>query len=593
MKKVIFLFLLLTQWISPSLAQEEFPVVWKSKFDFKPSVYSKRNPLGTIFIGISDKEIQALDENGKSLWKLKSESIGIKEVELVTWVKDAHVIRIGTKKTKKDLPISVFIDVRTGKELWRSTKITWMGFDGATIDESYISDMNAMYMQYGNEMVLIELNTGKEIWKIDTFANLELKSLEVFHPEGMDVIEVVMDEAVRSYYELKTGKSISKITSNYYKKQNSYMSSAIVSDEDLHVRLDYKNKIVKGSTGSKTKMVLSAKRFSTGDEVWRTEFSANMVTTLVTKEDMLRFFVQNNRIYVIYEGISVFDLKTGKELWKSEFNNSEVSLGLKAKQELGIACMPLVDGNTAYITDLTSGVYGISKVDATTGKTIWQSDKFSSSDVIPDLHLNNGVLIAQFGGVINIQTYIETDQTIRTTNKWKYRGNPDIKAFDAVSGKLLWDGKKLGLKMEYTSSFLYEGNMVYFFTEKEFIGIDVSTGQVKIKTDLKDAKLGETLTSFIDENQTVIALMEKGFCALDLKTGNINYTTKLKDISGYFTRNGNYFLLVGDDQDEFVGVDIKTGKLRGLMEGSERLVTDDGKFIVAFDNDKITKYKVD
>lgn len=591
MKRILFCVLLLSSFLQPLKSQEDFPVIWKSKFDFKPEVYSKRNPLGTLYLGVSENEIQALDENGKSLWKNKSENYGIKEIELVTWIKDAHVLRIGTKKTKKEAPISVFIDDRTGKEIWRSTKITWMGFDGATIDESYIPELNAMYMQYGNEMLLMELSSGKEIWKIDTYALIDVKSLEVFHPEGMDVIEVVMDEAVRSYYELKTGNPISKITSNYYKKQNSYMSSAIVTDEDLHVRLDYKNKIVKGSTGSKTKMVLSAKRFSSGDEVWKTEFTANMVTTLVTKEDMLRFFVQDNRIYVIYEGISVFDLKTGKELWKSEFNNSEVSIGLKAKQELGIACMPLVNGNVAYIADLTSGVNGIRKVDAATGATLWKSEKFSSSDVIPDLQLINGVLIAQFGGVINIQTYIETDQSIRTTSKWKYRGNPDIKAFDATSGKLLWDGKKLGLKMEYTSRFIYQGNMVYFFTEKEFIGIDASTGQVKIKTDLNNAKFGETLASFIDDNQRLIAIMENGICALDLKTGDLKYSNKLKDISGYFTRNGKYFMLLGEDQDDFVGVDIQTGKLLGKMEGSERLVTDDGKYIVTFDNEKITKYK--
>lgn len=593
MKKHLLFILVLFSWFTVN-GQESFPLMWKTNFAFNPKVYNFRNPQGTMFFGASDKEVQMLDENGKQLWAEKTEKYGLKELELVTWVKNANVIRLGRKSSKKQTPLSVFVDAKTGQELWRTEKITWMGFDGATIDESYIPELNAIYCQYGWVMVMIELKTGREIWKIDTYENLKLESLECFHPDGMDVIEVVIDGGVRSYFELKTGQSVSKITSKYFTDQRSHLGSLIVSDEDIHLRLDYKRKLMRGSTGTKTPMVLSAKKFSTGDKLWETKFEANLVTTLVTKRDMLKFYVNNSRVFVVYEGISVFDLKTGKELWKSDFNNSEVSVGLKAKQELGIADVPLVEGNEAYIADLTKGVYGIRKVDAASGKTLWQTEKYKSDDVIPALHLKNNVLLAQFGGVINIQTYMETDQAVRTTSKWKFRGNPDIKAFDPATGKLLWDGKSLGLKMDFISSFRFDDKQVYFFTDKEFVGIDIASGQVKNKIDLKDAKLGEPIHIIMDQAANkVFAIMDKGICGLDLKSGSILYSSKVNNVTGYFEKAGRYFLLIGDDQDKIVGVDLQTGKVNGKFEGDADNVTEDGKFVVEMKKEKVARYKAD
>ena len=574
-------------------AQDRFPQLWKTEFAFKPEIYNFRNPQGTLFLGVGEKDVQMLDENGKEIWRTKSEKYGLKEIELVTWVKAAGVIRLGTKKTKKQPAISVFIDAKTGNELWRSEKITWMGLDRATIDESYIPEMNAIYVQYDFTMVLIELKTGKEIWTVNTYANLGIKSLECFRPDGMDIYEVVVDEAIRTYYDIKTGELISAITSKYFNKQQSSLGSLLVSDEDMHLRLDYKRKLMRGSTGTNTPMVLSAKKFSTGEPLWETKFDANLVTTLATQRDMLKFYVSGGKVFVVYEGISVFDLKTGKILWKSDFNNSEVSVGLKAKQELAIADVPLVDGNDAYIADLTSKVQGIRKVNAATGETIWKTEKYSSSDVIPALHLKNGVLLAQFGGVINIQTYFESDQITKRTSKWKFRGNPDIKAYNPASGQLLWDAKKLGIKMDFISSFLFQENMVYFFTDANFYGVEISSGSIKTKIDLKDAKLGEPLNAFFSADNQVVALMEKGFCSLDLKSAAIQYASKVKDVTGYFVKGRKYFLKTGDEQEDFVGIDISSGKVSGKFSGDESDLTEDGRFVIEMKKEKVAKYKAD
>lgn len=410
----------------------------------------------------------------------------------------------------------------------------------------------------------------------------------------MNIIEVVVDQRERSYFNLTTGEPVSKITSSFYKQQRSSMNSIIVSDEDMHVRLDYKKRLLRNQGGAKTPMTLTAKRFSTGEVLWSSEFEANLVTTVASKKDMINFFVKNDHVFVVYEGISVFDLKSGKLLWKSDFNNSEVDNGLtKVKQQANIADLPLVDGNAVYIVDLTKETYGIKKVDAATGNVIWKTDKFSSSDVIPSIELVNGLLVAQFGGVINNQTYVHTDKLEKWTSTYKFRGNAGIKVFDPASGKLVWDETKLGEKLDFISSFLFNDSKVYFFTDRSYFAIDIATGVIKQQVSLKDLKMGEAIQLILsDDKSKIYGIMEKGVCGIDIATGKVAYSTPVKDVTNWFKRGDNYFLVIGDDQDEFVGFDILTGKLKGKHDGSEDKISADGEYIIDIDWGKLKKYKV-
>jgi hypothetical protein len=90
----------------------------------------------------------------------------------------------------------------------------------------------------------------------------------------------------------------------------------------------------------------------------------------------------------------------------------------------------------------------------------------------------------------------------------------------------------------------------------------------------------------------ISVLMEKGICGVDLAQGKVIYKTPVKDVTGWFSREGNYFLLIGDDQNEYVGIDIVTGKVRGKHSGSIDNISYNGKYIVEFDGGKVKKYEV-
>jgi hypothetical protein len=575
-------------------AQGDFAVVWQADHGFKPSVYKSWDDDATLFFAASDDKASMIGADGKVLWKADADKYGLKEFSAVTWFRKPGIIRLVQPESKKQPAVSVFVDAKTGNELWRSDKITWIGFDGATIQESYLPELNATLVLHGQKLLLVNLSTGKPYWEINNYVDRKIKTFECFHPDGMNILEVVVDQRERSYFDLTTGQPVSKITSSFYKQQRSSLYSIIVSDEDMHVRLDYKKRLIRKQSGAKTPMTLTARRFSTGDVLWTTEFEANLVTTVASLQDMVKFFVSNDRVFVVFEGISVFDLKTGKLLWKSEFNNSEVDNGLtKVKQQINIADLPLVDGNAVYIVDLTKETYGIKKVDATTGNIIWKTDKFSSSDVIPSIQLVNGFLVAQFGGVINNQTYIHTDKVEKWTSTYKFRGNAGIKVFDPATGKLVWDEKKLGEKLDFISPFLFEKGNVYFFTDRSYFAMDVATGAVKQQVSLKDLKMGEPIQLIMsDDKSKIYSIMEKGVCGIDIVSGKVLYSTAVKDVTNWFKRGDNYFLVIGDDQDEFVGFDIATGKLKGKHDGDADKLSVDGEYVIDIDWGKIKKYRV-
>jgi hypothetical protein len=253
-----------------------------------------------------------------------------------------------------------------------------------------------------------------------------------------------------------------------------------------------------------------------------------------------------------------------------------------------------VDGSGVYIVDLTKETYGIKKVDANTGNVIWRTEKFSSSDIIPNIELVNGVLIAQFGGVVDYQTTVSTEHGVRHTSTLKYKGNPGIKAFDPATGKTLWDESKLGeKKLGSTSNFLFENGLVYFTTENNFYVLNVTDGAIKQKIDLKELKFGEPKKFNLNtDTKKVDILMEKGICSIDLGQGKVVYKTPVKDVTGWVNIGGNYFLLIGDDQETFVGIDINTGAIRGKHKGDIENISSDGKYIVDFDGGKVQKYNV-
>src|SRR5690606_23007310 len=90
------------------------------------------------------------------------------------------------------------------------------------------------------------------------------------------------------------------------------------------VELFYKDKLLKNSSsGNEFEVTVKA----WGGNSWSTNLKAKAVThinRLLLSDDeptvMMNLMVRNGKVFVIYEGISVLDLKTGSLLWTTTFD---------------------------------------------------------------------------------------------------------------------------------------------------------------------------------------------------------------------------------------------------------------------------------
>ncbi len=559
-KKIIFIHVLCLVFTG-SMAQEKFPLAWKADHGFKATLCRTWDDYGTLFIGASEKEISVIGKEGKSLWRFKFQEKGFKEAKEV-WYYNNGVVEVtykpADKKSQED--IVVLYDVQNGNELWKTGN-----------DENKFKELIKPKPQ--------ENPVDNSI----PFASLPLKKVygtKIRRDINVTTADYGSFVVYRPGVPFSWGKEVS--------------SEIYIPEKSIEVNLNYKRKLLRAAIGKTTVINITASKG--GTQLWSSELKVKIVSTLVSDEDMIDFFVSQNKVFVVYEGISVLDLSTGKLLWTSDFNNSEVSVGLKARQELNIADMPLVTDDGVYIADLTSETFGIKKCDLETGNVLWKSPKYSSSDVIPYITIQGGVVLAKFGGIINVQSVITNPNNGAETYKteFKMRGKAGIKAFDSKTGKVLWDEKKLGDKIDFISDLIQDNGKVSFFSDKAFYTIDLKSGDMLNKVVIKELKVDKAIAVWSsDDGKLAYAVYDNGIFAVDLASGKTKYELKVNDVYGVFKRGNRYFLQIGEDLNKLVSFDLEEGKLKGKMDDAyKRNVTVDGQNVIKINWGEIEKYTV-
>lgn len=612
MKKIMFCVIALVMSIF-SYAQE-FPVQWKSKFGFKAERWFYDNK-GMYVLGRTSDQAEVLDGNtGKSIWKLNFKSdFNVKNLERATYNEQEGVILFFNADEKKKNGEKIIVDLPTGKELWRGD-----AYAGTDADDNYhfansISDITASgtTMVFNNatkKFTGLELRTGKVKWESPAYAGVELsKNISINSIENSEYAQVfIYNEDV-----LKTQILYISIVSGEVLKDDSRFSSVnsnyeLFSYGKVRIKKTVENTTVSlvgtmKEVGFKVKFELRA----SGDSPWSKEFESTAVRQLWNNAPYVKMDIQGDKIFVMSKQISVFDLKTGNPLWSAPFDNCDASVGLKAKQEFGIAGWPLVSGNDVYYVDLKED-NAIKKVEGRTGKVIWKSEKFKSSDRVPNLVLVDGVLVAQFGGMINTQIYIPNANggaTYKTENR--FDGNFEVKAFDPAPGKLLWKTSDLtsvlGDKFKDRISTIYPlNNKVVVASGENVLCLDPKTGSLIYKTSIANAKIGNMFEVLVsDDYETLFVFCDDGIASVNAGTGKINYATKTDAIfwktpgsSSYkFNQGKNTFIWVG--KSDFIGFDLVKGAVKGKMkDNTNPQLTGDGNSIFVRDGDKVTRFAV-
>lgn len=612
MRHLLFIVLVLTGSLANA---QEFPTAWKSKFSFEPTRWYY-TPDGNYVFGRSEEQAEMLDgQTGKPIWKLTYKTdLKIKEIARANYNPDKGFILLFNPDEAKKKGDKVIIDFKTGKELWRTT-----AYAGVDADDNYhfahaMGDIatKGVALLFDNEakkFIGLDVLTGAKKWESKPYPAADLtKNVIINKIEDSDYAQVIItddNDLLKTevlFMNVVTGgltdsDNFVSASSGNYTRQSSGKIVAVRTIGNTTIKL---TGTMKKIAPSKINFVLSA----SGDVTWKKEFEGNAVRQIFSDAPYVKLDIQDDKIFVLSKHITVFDMKTGNQLWQAPFDNCDVSVGLKAKQEFGIAGWPLVDGPYIYYVDLQNDNV-IKKVDAQTGKAVWSSEKLAKGARVPNLLISNGVLVAQFGGMINTQTYISSDKADVYKNENRFDGDFSVKAYDLASGKLLWDTKKmadrLGDKFAERITTLYgAGSKILVASDKNLFCLEAKTGDLAYVTALGSSKIGPVFEMLIsDDNKTLNIFCDKGIAAADLASGKLLYATPTDEIfwrapgqSTYsFSYGKNFFVWVGEK--DFIGFDLATGKVKGKMkDNTNPQNTDDGNYIFVRDGDKISKYAV-
>jgi len=341
-----------------------------------------------------------------------------------------------------------------------------------------------------------------------------------------------------------------------------------------------------------------------GKYKWSQTVNAKVMPALIPPSgtklaDFLTAYVQGDKLFIVYDGFSVLDLASGKILWASGFDYVNADFGLtKLTQEYPKAPFPYCDGKVVYVTDMHDDVRKLLALDASTGKKIWESEKYDKDAMVSNMFFINNTLINQFGGRIFTLISKVSGSSSTYISDFAFPTEGGFKSYDATTGKLLWTtfdkAEFSGLKKRTTNS-IVKDNIIYVATEKELFAIDALTGKLNHSTPISKLDIGFPKDiSFLNNNIFIYAA--EGFAMLTTD-GKIVYATPTKEILTTDVKGSTYVVWIGDDiynLNSFLCFDPLTGKIAGKMKDTAYpYFSESGDAFIKFDGNKeMLRYRV-
>lgn len=576
--------------------RDAFPIVWTGKTSSSALVYSCSSPNGNYALTTSKSDMSLIDgTSGKELWYAKfkditSKGITSSNLQYVLW--EANTLLVFDSKAGKNDRIAG-INLADGTLMWL---LDGYQFPKKTIEDviSYIPEMKAFAFSMPKKTIMVDIKSGEELWVTEEFRGA----------------------IGRHHYIPETGELV---LINFMRNSFDAFAAGV---ENLNA--------------------IAKIKVRTGDIVWKSTHQGFGGKKFITKERMGELKVENDRVFVIYNGIQVFDLNSGKNIW-SAYYNQDIKLlkppagvnssGLGRKELTGATydaiADPLITSDAVYVIlqekDKKVRRKYLQKYNLNSGELLWTSEKINDAKALPRLELVGNTVVAQIGGLVNQQYRANIKVPGSTSSQWTWVneyvwvGKFGLRGFDAQSGTTKWSSDKF--KARITKMAADKGN-VYTASAKYFYSIDAANGNENYQVDFKSTKVGKPKYAF-DIGEAVTIIGDKGVTAFNKKDGSALYSSeKIKKIVAYFAKGEKLYLQ--NEKDDLTLLDLTTGNTLGTvkipkhnsqkktigqvaaggdgnleqyvriseLEGGADL-TEDGKYIYVFQGSKIIKYQTD
>lgn len=529
-------------------AQATFPVVWESKFDNEADYLKYTTMDGKYVIGTTKQDVCVLDgTTGKKIWmKTYLELTGNKKAKDQEVNEDAGVIMMISTQTGNDKLFCV--DLQTGNKVWENTN-----YNGIQLsDVIYVKETKTFVVVLDKGLVFIDALTGVEKGTVEGIRGVpgrwvylpekkqfiilcyQVNGLKAIADGLQNTILCIDADQMKVVWKTKfTGvveiKRYAVNTFSVFSWAAVGVSKGIGSSNILVDMYSYKDRLIVVFGGLKVYDINS------GNLQWQVEYDVSLNRGLAGSTQMYGAvadpYFTDQFVYVAAfekgrdKSIRKYDMANGKLIWETPIDGRKVIIPnlllVDGKLVLQIGGYVNIQGSqtgqygTTYFSKWEwQGPFGLKAFDESTGKLMWQTEKF-------DDRITN---IMQIGNNL----YVADKTHLYSVNLQTGANNFEVETKPAKVGE---------------PCFVFSNqNDICLFTENGIIAY-TPDGKFKYAYKIKDLNIDGS----VQYGNTYYLKNEDGLFAVDLNTGKETGKYEyMKDFKYGFKENGKSLFLLGE-----------------------------------------------
>lgn len=615
-------------WLSMNVGMilaQDLPIEWEVKLGQSASKHKHHSIDDSLYIASGSSQIAAYrTSDGTLQWSYKfKDKFGVNSFEWQEWNRENGVILLGNSKDPSD---KIFIDEKTGDELWRTDKASEIR--KYKLNESFnycfVDSLSAFPIISGSALQLVNVRDGKVIWEnrevlTDNEKELSLsfdgRKLMVRHRSGSDRPQV-------DYIDALTGKKVDGILMEKpsTKAYRFRVLNTPVSVDGKNARIEVRYPDQDNSTGGDNRdMSIRAVGADDHQIFWSTDYRSTIVGALIGTEDFIDFKTQDDVVLVLTKDVTAFDISTGQKLWQQSMPSSDKRSWPKKALYWDLSSM-YTESGVVYLAEIETP--SVAKLDLRSGKEIWRHKfKATLNKTFSDLLLYADLLIVPSGGRFPYQSEVKSSIPLaglpiagvaglvlsaglsidRTSvaKKREFQGDDNaIHAFDRNSGEMKWS-----VAFDRLTNVVLYDDKLFIGDKKKVVCIEPESGRELFSADFQKSEIGNIYEIAIDSlNRRILVWGNDGIAAIDSKDGQIIYATNTSDNYACMKQGGRWFVVTNADDEmnikEIAPFDVTSGTLgtKKKVKTPSPDLTDfislDGQFMFEYELSKIRKYRI-